>query len=271
MAPQVEVITLEIVLYSDKQIFNPPESGDTVVWRYLDFTKFIALLNSSELFFSRADFFNDPLEGSLTKPTVVRFNELFKSHSSDAARKDFAGALESFRGIIGINCWHMNNSESDAMWQLYLKNNEGIAIRSTFSKLKNSIKDTRYDVSASCVQYVDYDQHSFPIEITETGFNFNFYDLYITKRRSFSHEKELRLITTTKKDTYTGRIYKDMHKGSELNGGLGIRIDLKILIESIYISPTSPGWFKKLIEDTIVKFNYDFSIKDSTLRQEPMF
>ncbi len=258
-------------MYSDKQIFNPPENGDTVVWRYLDFTKFIALLNSSELFFSRADYFNDPFEGSLTKPTVEKFNKLFNSLFSDAMRRDFASALESFKEIIGINCWHMNNYESDAMWQLYLKNNEGIAIRSTFSRLKESIQDTRYDVSASCVKYVDYDQHLFPIETTETGLKFNFYNPYITKRRSFSHEKELRLITTTKKEIYTGRIHKDINKGSELDGGLGVKVDLNILIESIYISPTSPNWFKELIEDTIVKFNYIFPIKDSTLRQEPMF
>jgi len=40
-----------------------------------------------------------------------------------------------------INCWHMNDHESAAMWKLYLKSDEGIAIQSTYRKLKDAITD----------------------------------------------------------------------------------------------------------------------------------
>ena len=40
-----------------------------------------------------------------------------------------------------INCWHMNDHESAAMWKLYLKSNEGIAVQSTYETLRDSIID----------------------------------------------------------------------------------------------------------------------------------
>ena len=36
---------------------------DTVLWRYMDFTKFVSLLEKSALFFPRADKLGDPFEG----------------------------------------------------------------------------------------------------------------------------------------------------------------------------------------------------------------
>jgi len=43
-------------------IKTPP--AETVLWRYLDFTKFVSMLDSSSLFFTRCDLFDDPFEGS---------------------------------------------------------------------------------------------------------------------------------------------------------------------------------------------------------------
>ena len=45
--------------------FSPP-SDDAVLWRYMDFTKFVSLLDRSALFFARADKLNDPFEGSVS-------------------------------------------------------------------------------------------------------------------------------------------------------------------------------------------------------------
>jgi hypothetical protein len=42
----------------------------------MNFTKFIDLLNSSELFFSRPDKFNDPFEGSLTTASSQYLDKL---------------------------------------------------------------------------------------------------------------------------------------------------------------------------------------------------
>ena len=48
--------------YEDHPIFSTPEGGDTTVWRYMDFTKFLSLLDKKELFFVRLDKLDDPFE-----------------------------------------------------------------------------------------------------------------------------------------------------------------------------------------------------------------
>jgi hypothetical protein len=40
--------------------------GDSKVWRYMDFTKFVSLLDGNALFFSRADRLSDAWEGAHT-------------------------------------------------------------------------------------------------------------------------------------------------------------------------------------------------------------
>jgi hypothetical protein len=42
-------------------VVEPP--ADTVVWQYMDFTNLVSILERKELFFSRADNFDDPYEG----------------------------------------------------------------------------------------------------------------------------------------------------------------------------------------------------------------
>jgi hypothetical protein len=48
----------------------PAGSLDATIWRYIDFTKLVSILNSRSLFFARADQFDDPFEGSSTQANV---------------------------------------------------------------------------------------------------------------------------------------------------------------------------------------------------------
>ena len=41
-------------MYQEHPSFNPP-SDNATLWRYMDFTKFVSLLDKSALFFVRAD------------------------------------------------------------------------------------------------------------------------------------------------------------------------------------------------------------------------
>jgi|WetSurMetagenome_2_1015567.scaffolds.fasta_scaffold19382_2 hypothetical protein len=42
-----------------------------------------------------------------------------------------------------ISCWHFNNSESSAMWGLYIKGKEGIAISTDAKSFKNSFSNIK--------------------------------------------------------------------------------------------------------------------------------
>lgn len=47
-------------------------SPDTKIMRYMDFAKFISILENKELYLTRADKFEDPLEGSLPEKYADR-------------------------------------------------------------------------------------------------------------------------------------------------------------------------------------------------------
>ena len=57
-------------MYKEHPVFEKPENENTKIWRYLDFTKFVSLLDKSALFFTRADRLNDPFEGSYSKVNI---------------------------------------------------------------------------------------------------------------------------------------------------------------------------------------------------------
>jgi len=236
----------------------------------MDFTKFFELLNSKELFFSRPDKFDDVFEGSLTLPTSKYLDTFLIGKS----RKQISEFIQSFRNIIGINCWHMNEVESAAMWQLYLKNSLGVAVQSTFDRLSGAFHKADQDVFLSIVNYVDYETYKFKIDHTEKNATFNFYDPFIHKRNSFSHENELRAIVLNNKkpeDKYTGPLVKDIHEKHEVDEGIKIKVDFDQLIENIYIAPNSPQWFKELVSQTIELFGLHFNIKASKLEEIPKF
>ena len=54
----------------------------------------------------------------------------------------------------------MNEFESAAMWNLYLKSNEGIAIQSTYKSLKRTLDKRRgdKDIVVGQVEYIDFNK-----------------------------------------------------------------------------------------------------------------
>jgi hypothetical protein len=126
-------------MHEEHPCFEPPKDENVKIWRYLDFTKLVSLIDSRSLFFSRLDTFDDPFEGSYTKINVVA-RSIVPSGIPDEFKENY---LKMNEGRSGFNrnwpkfnfasCWHMNEHESAAMWKLYLKSDEGIAIQSTFA------------------------------------------------------------------------------------------------------------------------------------------
>ncbi len=108
----------------------------------MDFTKFVAILEYGGLFFTRCDRLDDRFEGSVTAGTRDAFMGGIreKDESSDSFEK-LASSLSDlnkwFRKWTTVNCWHMNEQESAAMWKLYSQTTEAIALVSTYERLRN--------------------------------------------------------------------------------------------------------------------------------------
>lgn len=239
-------------MYKENYEFHTPNK-ETKVWRYIDFTKFVDLITSSKLFFCRSDYFEDPFEG------VFRF----KYGSGD---HEIFNSQELTKKFYFLNCWHINDNQSDAMWKIFLNTNNGIAIKSTVGGIINSLKESKDDIHIGKVYYRDFDKVTFKDLMFEEqnrlpsgkGGSVNQFNY---KRISFEHEKELRLFYI---DMPIPHITKDGVEREPLEERY-VDVDLKLLIDEIVIAPFGDEWFKEMIERLLDKLELNFKTSKSDL------
>lgn len=259
------------------QFICPPE--DTILWRYLDFTKFSSLLVKKAMYFCRADLFSDLFEGSYPRGSLAAREQHFQER---AYAKKLQRILRTFgresRRQMYVNCWHMNPIESDAMWNQYTSNgrtNEVIAIRTTFKQLKNSFIATEKQIFIGQVSYIDYSNALWMhiIKNPDTGEEHlapaygGGFQAILHKWHSFDHEKELRCLFW-QPHIRNGQI--DL-SAQDINKGHYIEVDLNGLVDAVYISPNAGTWFKEQVESTIKNNGHVFKVVNSVLAEEPVF
>jgi hypothetical protein len=230
-------------MYKEHPIFEPPEK-DAKIWRYMDFAKLVWMLNHRCLFFTNVDKLKigDPFEGSCQP------SELLKS-VPELVAKDFAGKMGSCGPPLTVNCWHLNEDESDAMWKLYGGANEGIAIQSTFSRMVQAFEGFPDSVYIGKIQY---------------NKKFKGIDIFkpiLTKRTCFKHEEELRAVIWE-----TSKVTERANDGSVL-----AEVDLRALIENIYAAPSSSGEYREKVREIVKKFGLEIPVLQSELDRQPLY
>jgi len=229
----------------------------------MDFTKFVSMLEDEGLFFCRADCFDDPFEGSYPKaqerlrPLV--YADIYKNMTQAAIlamKENQTKFIKWQRQWIMINCWHMNEYESAAMWKLYAKTNEAICIQSTYERLHQCLDEETY---IGEVQYIDY-QTDWMSE------NNTFYP-FMHKRKSFAHERELRALTCQFPTTKIGFDFD----AKPPSIGMIKKVNLNQLIVSIYVAPSSPIWFHELVMKVVAKYGLHKSVVQSSLDDKPFY
>jgi hypothetical protein len=124
-------------MYQQHPVFDPPPP-QAKLWRYIDFTKYVWLLDAHALFFSRADLLGDPFEGSLSRLNVELRPQIYAGRILDDQLELLAEFRRKLLRTTFVNCWHMSDYESAAMWKLYLRDH-GVAIQTTFEALVASL------------------------------------------------------------------------------------------------------------------------------------
>lgn len=256
-------------MYKNHVNFITPQNENVKIWRYLDFTKYVSILEKHALFFTRSDKFEDKLEGITPKKEIDYLIERQKFEEGSLITKEKFKKLltendEFEKTNMAINCWHINDYESMAMWKIYLKSNEGLVIQSTYSKLRDSFHvHEKDDIFIGEVIYADYDEFKWKNKL--------FYK-FMHKRKFFNYENELR--------AFVYRYYDFKSIGRELSTyelvhyagfdyGDYISIDLDILIENIIVAPNSPEWFVELVREITVKYGFNKNVVRSSLDKDP--
>ena len=246
-------------MYKEHKVFTPPAS-DAILWRYMDFTKFVSLLEKQALFFARADKLGDPFEGSLTKVNEAVRSMSLKDQLSDEQFRTITQVItEGTKNLTRwtlINCWHENAHESEAMWKLYARETDGITIKTDFNSLKNSFTCSE-NIFIGSVNYVDYDSHFIP--------EGNAFYPYLHKRKSFEHESEIRaIVQEVPISDLRGDFPQDI-----CDIGKYYEIDLPVLIQEVVVAPFAPDWFLELVKSVTVRYNFEFPVEKSALADNP--
>jgi hypothetical protein len=171
----------------EHEVFVPPDNRNVKIWRYMDFTKFVSMLEHRGLYFPRADQLGDPFEGSVAKRNLLTRPEYYKDVMHATLLEQLSVFQRQIITVTWVSCWHMNGYESAAMWKLYANANqdEAIAIQSTYSQLEAAL--SVYDeIYIGVVRYIDYDTDIIPPHNT-------LFPL-IHKRKSFEYEHEVRAV-----------------------------------------------------------------------------
>jgi hypothetical protein len=262
--------------------FVPPEPSTSKIWRYMDLAKLLAILNTRSLYFVRLDQLSefDPFEGYYTNLNIafdqLRFADMpdeWKESTGIKDEKTFSAIMGAnktiremakyHRTVTFVNSWHIKEHESAAMWKVYLSNNEGIAVQSTYEKLVASLDSYKdFNVHVGRIKYIDYQREVIPMG--------NGLSPFLYKRKSFEYEDELRALIWTPEHGKNDIIHPQNNKFRDVLG-LNVAVDLDILVEKIFLSPNAPQWIGDIVRSVIKKYGLEKDVVQSDLASTPLY
>jgi hypothetical protein len=229
--------------YAQHPAFTEPANPKSTIRRYMPLARFQYLAETAQLWFSRVDQMKDIYEGAYpasndTLRTVQYYQELERSPVALGKKPTLEKYLNAIhernhgtRKCIYVNCWQLNEAEDIGMWERYIPDGQGIAIESTFSRLNQSFLSVfEQPIHVGNVAYSDYES---PIDEDYQ------YRAFLTKRKSYDHERELRALLWLPPFTDNGINYE---KHDQITG-IEVKVNLKTLVHRIVISPDAPKGF----------------------------
>lgn len=255
--------------------FDGPDDPNAVIWRYIDFAKLVSLLDSQSLHLARADELDDDFEGSVPHELLARRDGPESTGLAKVFGRYVSDRYRGARGYMFVNCWSLSEGESAALWTLYVPSSQGIAVRSTYRRLVDALTVEERPLFIGCVRYIDYTRETFP---TDPLYE-NVLTPFIHKRKSFEHERELRVLWwdgealninmdghTAPDDPMPEKWMEGVHPG-----GVTVRVNLGTLIDEVRVSPTAPNWFTDLVTAVVGRYGFNFPIVKSDLAVDPVF
>lgn len=267
--------------------FRPPPDMDGKIWQYMELAEFVSMLHRKALFFIKANKLRDPYEG-----IIPQFNNVIRSSGNEEEEEKqnlqiqdqfnqpnrempqtMIKQFQLYRERVLINPWHYNEYESAAMWNLYSHENAGIAIESTTRKLSECFRNNNEDtIWIAKVQYLDFSKDL----MNEWN---DLLQAFVTKRKSFEYENEIRAITCLPDDHLTSEWIvqtknrekvawskpRSVNPRELTEKGKYVSADLQALVEKVYIAPYAESWFEEVVESLLSKYELNATVTKSDL------
>jgi hypothetical protein len=225
------------VSFQNHPVFIAPENPNSVIRRYMAMDRFEYLASKSKLWFARIDQMSDLHEGRYsplneTMRTVQYYEQLRNFPISLGRNPTLEKYLETIRHrnreickSVFVNCWQLSDLEDTGMWNGYIRENKGIAIESTYARLRDSLKCS-FEQPIH-IGKIRYDSYESPIA---EDYQFN---AFLTKRLEFEHERELRALLWLPPYTESGVDF-DKYNGIK---GVEVEVDLSVLVQRVVLPP----------------------------------
>lgn len=247
-----------------------PENHECVVWRYMDFTKFVYMLECKSLFFTSIKNLDDKYEGMPTRIASGLIG-LIPDENMRNMHIEALGLMPQLTKIIYVNCWTKSNNEIATMWKSYANTSYSLAIKSTFGRIQKSFTENkRGRLFGSLIKYKDYDGDYF-----EFGSLFN---CVTHKRKEFESESEFRVMyeypwdvlypdTTQSRSDQPKEL--DLKRLNNMPRGLDLKVNLDLLITEVVLGPNTKPWFEDLVRLLLKKHSLNKKISNSRIDADP--
>lgn len=227
--------------------------GSNVLRRYLDVPRFVNFLKTSALYLCRSDLFPDKFEGSFT-PTVK--DAICTAYTKNKIEYSYEKFKKELREGVFINCWSLGSDDNMALWHLFGKTNDCVAVTTTVDKLKAALNAFIGDGHIS-IRKVDYIRHWKDPVIDINPYS----NIFRYKTVGYGFEKEVRVILDNFESTF---------EAASKAAGISVRVDVNKFLRSIVVSPECSAWFRAVVGDLARKYGVSTPIRNSRMAREPI-
>jgi hypothetical protein len=243
--------------YGDIIIKNPGLEGH-FLWKYLNLHKLIYFISRRSLFFTRLDFFTDPLEGLKTSTLrkTFTFKDSPESGNVSLPEKRSRAADYAQRKQF-VNSWFYGERENMAMWSLY-SNSDSVAIRvdlnlvygELLSSFENAVKEhsRRISIVGDRISY-------FKLNPFDPRQRIHLRYSALKKDLSFEHEKEYRFL-----------IYASPSYARRNHLTFAVKLDnFARLPFEVITHPMMEDWKRENISDLLRRYEVNFRLQPSDI------
>jgi hypothetical protein len=220
---------------------EPMVPGETRIWRYMDFVKFVSMVQTHSLFFPRPCTFDDPWDGHYP-PSYLKNSRPVYGLDEKGLQEDFERRYERRRYGFFVSCWMTSDEECLAMWKLYGASPEGIAIQSTIQDARHSLQPDRI---GSVIYYNPNDDIRHKVIIGTDDIQY--------KRHYFQFEREFRMWCLDEETLIRLGRGQPPFDATGLAPGKPQHItDMPTLIHRVVIAPAASDLFFKTVKELCV-------------------
>ncbi|MBL8658333.1 MAG: hypothetical protein JNM75_01105 [Rhodospirillales bacterium] len=243
------------------------ESDDQQIWRFLEFSQFVDLLDRKALFFARLDMLEDPFDGHADEdglglrslpeevmrlaeqaaappPKMGRLERWWSRKAQESEQDNLVNTIRNYRppALVWANCWHAGGSGHVALWKGYRALGKLVAIRSTIGKLRAALAASpEPSISVEPVRYADEATLKTMDDPAKRA---------LTKNNVLAHEREVRAILSraaSSGETCLGR-------------GCNVAVDVGAMIDAVAVSPAAEPWLHELGRRVTRTYGLDASV-----------